>query len=130
MSTPSHSTVACARSPQGRAVRHLRVLVVGATSLIHDIVTNAVTSEQDMSLLPESVMTNAPLSAAQRFDAEVIVYLLDDASRQRATESIHELFPRRAVVAVDRGGERVWLYDYGLRLDEELRGDLSPQMLL
>jgi DNA-binding NarL/FixJ family response regulator len=111
-------------------VRQLRVLIVGAARLIHDIVSSAVMSQPDMSLLPDLATVDGELLPAQRTDADVVVCLLDDTSGQGATMHVQQTFPHRAVLALHRGGEHAWLYDYGLRMIEEFQGDLSPDVVL
>ena len=80
-----------------------------------------------MTLLPFALAQVGPLSVAQRYDADVIVWLPDGSAGDGA---LRGAFRRRSVVAVGRGGESVRLYDHGLHLAAELRGDLTPDTVL
>jgi hypothetical protein len=108
----------------------MRVLVVGGQGLLHDIVTDAVLSQPDMTLVPEDVAASGPLTVAQRVDADAIVYLVGARESGTMDEVLRDALPQRTVLAIRESGEHARLYDYDLHVAAELRGDLSPQSLL
>jgi hypothetical protein len=108
----------------------MRVLVVGSPGLLHDMVTDAVRSQPDMTLLPHDVAASGSLSVAQRTDAEAIVYLIGAREPGPIEAVLRKALPRRAVLAIRESGEHAGLYDYDLHVAAELRGDLSPRALL
>jgi hypothetical protein len=108
----------------------MRVLVVGGPGLLHDIVTDAVRSQPDMTLLPEEVAASGNLTVVQRTDAEAIVYLIEAREPGTIEAILRKALPKRAVLAIRESGEHAGLYDYDLHVAAELEGDLSPRALL
>jgi hypothetical protein len=92
--------------------------------LPREIIGAAVASQTDMTLVPESMQQDEPLSVAQRTDADVIVFLVNQFEAGGASALVHAAFPSRAVLAVLSDGRHAWLYDYALHESADVTADL------
>jgi hypothetical protein len=107
------------------SVRPIHVLIAGLRGLLRDILADAVLSQADMRLVPETLPAGGPLSVAQRTDAEVVVFVAAPAEASAVDVTLRAAFPSRAVVAVFADGRKVLLYNYVLRRTAGQEAQLS-----
>ena len=120
-----------ARVKRGLAVEPVHVLVRGAVGLMREIVTQAVTSQPDMRLVPEAVPDSAQ-SPSEPMDAtaDVVVLVLHAADDANVAAAIEDQVPAPAIVAVDTLAQTMWLYDYELYRSNRIGGDLGPEAIV
>ena len=109
-------------------MKPIHVLVSGAPGLMREIVTQAVTSQADMTLI-DTIADISLGSLSAHGGADVVVFLLD-SDVASADAALRRTFSTCAVVAVDSGGGGAWSYDYELRRAGEVVGELTPEAVI
>jgi DNA-binding NarL/FixJ family response regulator len=103
-------------------VKHTHVLLSGAPGLVREIVSQIVTSQQDMTLVDTTEDVSSGV-LARHGDVDVVVILID-GSTASPDAAVTRAFSPCAVVVLR--GDGAWSYEHEVRRVGEIVGELTP----
>jgi DNA-binding NarL/FixJ family response regulator len=112
-------------SRRGGSMSNIRVLIRDAPTMLRDILEQAISSEPDMEVIPEPVVS--PPTEEQLQSPDVVVVGMSDAQPAEGARALLDRWPHSHVLVITARGHRVLQYQL-LPRGVDL-GEMSPAQL-
>jgi DNA-binding NarL/FixJ family response regulator len=106
---------------------NIRILIRDAPAMLRDILEHAISNEPDMEVIPEPLVSAAPV-ADQPPLPDVVVVGATDTEPATSTRALLDQWPRSQVLVISSRGHHVLMYELMPRRVD--MGEMSPGELI